>query len=98
MNKLQAVVAGIILSAAAIYIVFFTKPDSVYIVILLILIVTFLAYTVLTVFSKFVSATSRYLVTLFIGMFLLINYLAGFQLINTILLISFIIGLSLLTK
>ena len=98
MNKLQAVVAGIILSTAAIYIVFFTKPDSIYIVILLILIVTFLVYTVLTVFSKFVNTSIRYLVTLFIGMFLLINYLAGFQLINTILLISFIIGLSLLTK
>ena len=48
--------------------------------------------------SYFVELKYQYIITLFVFLFLTINYLVGFDLMNTALLVSFIIGLALIVK
>ncbi len=95
MNKLQVIVSGIGLSVGTIYMLFFVEPTSVYIVVLFIVLITLITFIVS---SLFIARKYQYLVTTFIFSLLTMNYLAGFQILNTILLISIIIGLAILVK
>lgn len=95
MNKLQAIVAPIVLSAGIIFMLFFTEPASLYIVVVFILLATLLTFTLS---NRLRRRKYQYLITLFVFSLLTMNYLAGFQVLNTILLISIIIGLAVLVK
>lgn len=92
MNKLQALVSGIVLAVAAVYLLFFVEPSSIYIIVVFILTAAILAFIVST---QVVAKRYQYLITLFVLSFLTINYIAGFQIMNTILLISVIIGIGI---
>lgn len=95
MNKLQVIVSAIALSGSIIFMLFFTEPASLYIVVVFILLATLLTFTLS---SRLVARKYHYLITLFVFSLLTMNYLAGFQVLNTILLISIIIGLAILVK
>jgi predicted membrane protein len=68
-------------------------PTNSILVGLFILLITLLIYTIASVF---LVLKYQILITAGIFLFLTINYIAGFQLLNTLLLISFIIGISIL--
>lgn len=87
-------ILSIVCSLGAFYMLYYVRPSSfiysVWIFILLISVATWgVAY-------RFFGKKIALLSAAFVIMFFTMNYLAGFQLINTMLLVSFIIGVGLL--
>src|SRR3989344_4468126 len=78
---------------AILTLIFFIVPNIIFTVIL-ILLITMLAYTV----TYFLGKKVQILTSIFVFTFLSISYYVGFDLINTLLLASFIIGLSQLFR
>lgn len=76
-------------------ILFFIPPQHIVAIIILIISVTAWGYFVS---CYFVQKKYRYIIAFSIFLFLCINYIVGFDLINTVLLASFIIGLTLIIK
>ena len=74
--------------------IFFIAPTNIVYIISLILLFTALSYTV----TFFLGKKARILTAIFVFTFLSISYYIGFDLINTLLLASFIIGLSQLFR
>ncbi|PIV09686.1 hypothetical protein COS31_05665 [Candidatus Roizmanbacteria bacterium CG02_land_8_20_14_3_00_36_15] len=76
-------------------IIFYIPPENSNIVILFIFLFSFLIYLSLSVlFNKKIGLISAF----FVGLFLSVNYLVGFEIINTILLISLFFALKILMK
>lgn len=73
----------------------YIPPTSLFIVVPLILLICIVLFLITGLFAK---KKFQILVTLFCGVFLLMNTLIGFDLINTILLLSFIIAIGFLLK
>ena len=78
---------------AILTLIFFIVPNIIF-TIVLILLITMLAYTV----TYFLGKKVQILTSIFVFTFLSISYYVGFDLINTLLLASFIIGLSQLFR
>ena len=74
--------------------IFFIAPTNIVYIISLILLFTAFSYTV----TFFLGKKARILTAIFVFAFLSISYYIGFDLINTLLLASFIIGLSQLFR
>lgn len=72
----------------------YISPSLPYILLFLLLI----SATVFSITSLFVRRLHSIILTVGIGIFLITSYLVGFQILNTILLISGIIGLIVLIK
>jgi hypothetical protein len=88
----KIILIGVLLVAIVI-LIFITSPESISMVGTLIFLVSLLAYVVA---SLFLPVKKAILAPLFLGVFLTLNLIIGFDLLNTILLLCFIIGLSLL--
>ena len=87
--------ATLLTEMAAIFsLVFFIAPSNIVYIISLILLITALSYTA----TFFLGKKTQILIAIFIFAFLSISYYIGFDLINTLLLASFIIGLSQLFR
>jgi hypothetical protein len=73
---------------ALLYMLFYVQPDfmptDIFFIFLLTTVISF-------IFSYFVSGKKLYFLTLFIGIQLIMNYVVGLEIINTILLSSIII-------
>lgn len=93
MNKMQAIVLGLAALAGCLYLLFFVEPTSLYIVVLFIMLATVLSYLLS---SQFLTKLYQILIPVFVLIFLTMNYVAGFQIINTIFLVSIIIGVYIL--
>ena len=91
MWRLLAIVTEIVLISA---IIFFVPPVNQTFIFVLIILVTGLAYSI----TVFLGKKTQILSTIFVFILLVLSYFIGFDLINTILLASFIIGLSMLFK
>ena len=91
LTLISIILLGFLLAA----IVFFVPPTHFVIVFAMIVISTYIVYLGA---SYFVIKKFQYIAALSIFLFLLINYLVGFDLINTILLLSFIIGMTVIVK
>ncbi len=74
--------------------IFFFPPANILFIVSLIILITALSYTI----TFFLGKTAQILIAIFVFLFLSISYYIGFDLINTLLLASFIIGLSQLFK
>lgn len=93
-KKVKAL-AVVILFLATLSLFYFFPPTNIWIVITGIgVFSTFI--TLLT--SYFVKSPYYFLIGIFIVLFLIMNYFVGFQILNTILLLSFIIGVIVLIK
>jgi hypothetical protein len=77
------------------YLFITVPPENPYVVIGFIFATGLLFLTVSTIFLKKIHA---YLLAVTTWLFLTINYFAGFQIVTTILLISFIIGIAILLE
>jgi hypothetical protein len=73
----------------------FIPPTRAEIVILFIILSAFLAYAIST---YFVPKRFQLLIGFYILLFLGLNYLVGFEIVNTVLLTSFIMGVAFLLK
>lgn len=93
MIKMQALVPIAIILTILLYIFKYIPPTNSFIVLGVIVLIT-LGVSVISFHIP--HKKYRYLIPVGICAFLLMNYLVGFQIINTILLISFIIGLAVL--
>ena len=95
MNKMQAIVSAGVILIILLYIVVFLPPSNIY----FILIFTALFSSLIFIISDLLIKTKvKYLPAIFVFLFLTISYLAGFQIVNTLLLFSFIIGLFFLIR
>ncbi len=94
MSKLQVMIIGIITSVVAFYMFYYIRPgDSGYKIIVFIVLISISAGALS---YRFLTRKLAILISIFVGSFFLMNYLAGFQLLNTLLLVSFIMGIGLL--
>lgn len=85
--------ALVILSLTGSSIILFVPPQN-YVIIAALSIITALFIAIFS--SYFVGRKVQILIGIYIGIFMFSNFLTGFNLLNTILLTSFIMGLSLL--
>ncbi|OGK38549.1 hypothetical protein A3F03_03305 [Candidatus Roizmanbacteria bacterium RIFCSPHIGHO2_12_FULL_41_11] len=74
---------------------YYVPPQNLFLVLPFIL---FLSIAIYIMTSFFLNIKIRQLTTLAVFLFFLINYWVGFQILNTILLVCFIIGLAILIK
>lgn len=77
------------------YSFYFIPPMNIVVVIGIILLATLITYLIS---SYFVAKKFQYIAAFSLFLFLFINYLVGFDILNTVLLVSFIIGLALIVK
>ena len=92
-GNLMRLIFLIVEIGAILTLIFFIVPNIIF-TIILILLITMLAYTV----TYFLGKKVQILNAIFVFAFLSISYYIGFDLINTLLLASFIIGLSQLFR
>lgn len=76
--------------------VLYVPPDHIGIIALLIVLISFTSFYVTALLTN--NKYTRILVACFIGVFLAMNAAIGFNLLNTALLLSFIIGLKLVLR
>ena len=93
--KLLKIFISASLLISIIYAVFFLPPQNSIVVWGFIVLSAILTYFVTSLFLK---RSHTLLLTFFIASFLSINYLSGFQFVNTILLVCFIIGIAIFIK
>lgn len=92
---LKKLVLPFLLTITVTLIIFYLAPNNIVTVGLLIFFLSSLCYLLLAVFAKKKYA---FISSLFLLIFFLINYLAGFSLTNMVILISLLISLILLLK
>lgn len=85
-----------VLAAAVAGMLFLVKPSSLIIVFGFIALIGIFIYTVMLLLTK--NKVDRILVPIAVVLFFTSNVIGGFNLINTILLLSFIIGVKLLFR
>jgi len=96
MNKALRLGLCLLLTALSGYITLYIPPDEN--ILLILALVSILTTASFLLVSVIVKMPYPILISVFIFLFLTINYLVGFQVINTLLLISGIIGLLFLVK
>lgn len=90
-NRILFIVILIGILAAWIY---FIPPSNSWAVYAFIVVLT----CIFSIITSFLGTKIQYFSTLFIFLFLIMSYIIGFDIINTLVLLSFIIGLSTLFK
>lgn len=89
-------IVATILAGAVAGVLFLVKPSSLTIVFAFVVLIGIFIYTVMLLLTK--NKVDRILVPVAIVLFLSSNIIGGFNVINTILLLSFIIGVKLLFR
>ncbi len=89
-------IVATILAAAVAGVLFLVKPSSLIIIFAFVVLIGIFTYTVMLLLTK--NKVDRILVPVAVVLFLASNIVGGFNLINTVLLLSFIIGVKLLFK
>lgn len=89
-------IVTLLLLGATFGILFYIPPSNIFIILGYVILIAACAFIVSAHFTK--NKSTHILASLFIAAFLLSNLIAGFNLLNTLLLLSFIIGVRLLFR
>lgn len=87
---------ALLLISSIVIMILYVPPEHVGIIILLISLLSFTAFYITALITQ--NRNTRVLIGAFIALFLGMNAAIGFSLINTVLLVSFIIGLKFILK